>query len=641
MRLWMSLPRGLSPTTLLVSFLLIVGSAIFAIVFWHNWVARAETLARAERNITNLSNSLAQHASRTIEEADLLTSEIVERVENGAISTYQLERLNRHMAERVGAVSSIRELIVLSENGHWVASSLATLPRHNNADREYFKYHKEHLERVARVSSPILSRATGRWTILISRRVDNSDGTFGGVVAAAIDADYFQRFYNTLDIGQHGTISLMLRDGRLLVRRPFDAANLGKDISRRAFFNDGRADAPSGFTRTVSPFDGRTRLAAYQRLPEFPLLVWVALDEREVLAPWRQATRTDTIVATSILLLIAAFGFFTIAHLRNRQQLERAVRDSEQRYRLLANNAADIVVLLDFDGTRRYVSPSVVEMLGYTVEEYMASTVFDIAMPEQHAFLRAVFQLMSDGAERHRLEYQLRRKDGEYIWVETTFKLIHGEGPLDIGLIAVIRDISSRKAMEIELQDANTRLKSLAATDFLTGIANRRSFDLAIEQEGRRSARSRVPLSVLLIDIDNFKAYNDHFGHSRGDECLKQVAQALNRCTQRPGDLAARYGGEEFSLILPNTDEAGAEAVAQTARREIEALRLDHPESKFGIVTISVGVASRLPDSETTQEQLLDNADAALYRAKALGRNRVVLHSRIIQKKQGQLAQRL
>lgn len=627
------LPRGMSPTTLLAFFLFIVGSAIFTIVFLHNWDARKQALARAERNITNLSNSLAQHASRTLEEADLLISEIVERVENGAISTYQLERLNKHMAQRVGAVSAIRELSVLNENGDWLASSLAELPRHSNADRDYFQYHKEHLEASPRISAPLLSRSTGRSTILITRRVDNSDGSFGGVVAAAIDADYFQRFYNTFNIGEHGTISLLLRDGRLLIRRPFDAANLSKDITNRAFFKSGQAAATSGFTKIVSPFDGITRLAAYQQLPEFPVLVWVALEEKEVLAPWKKAALADAIVAAAMLGLITVFGLFTISHLRRKQQLERAVRDSERRYRLLADNAADIVVLVDFDGTRRYVSPSVTEMLGYTVEEYLASTAFDIAKPEQHAFLRAVLQLMSDGRERHRLEYQLRRKDGEYIWVETTFKLIQGESPEGRGLIAVIRDISNRKAMEIELQDANTRLKSLASTDFLTGIANRRSFDLAIEQESRRSERSSVPLSVLLIDIDNFKAYNDHFGHSRGDECLRQVAQALNRCTKRPGDLAARYGGEEFSLILPGTDEAGAGAVAECARREIEALKLEHPKSKFGVITISIGVASSVPNGKTAQEQFLKDADTALYRAKALGRNRVMLHSQIASKR--------
>ena len=151
------------------------------------------------------------------------------------------------MAERVRAVPPVRDLVVMDHNGDWLASSLAELPRHNNADREYFQYHKKHLERSPLISAPILSRSTGRWTILITRRVDNSDGSFGGVVAAAIDVGYFQRFYDTFDIGKNGTISLMLRDGRLLIRRPFDAANLGKDMSNRAFFKDGRAVRDIGF----------------------------------------------------------------------------------------------------------------------------------------------------------------------------------------------------------------------------------------------------------------------------------------------------------------------------------------------------------------------------------------------------------
>ena len=130
---------------------------------------------------------------------------------------------------------------------------------------------------------------------------------------------------------------------------------------------------------------------------------------------------------------------------------------------------------------------------------------------------------------------------------------------------------------------------------------------------------------LLLIDIDKFKPYNDQFGHSRGDECLRQVAQALNRCTKRPGDVAARYGGEEFAIILPETDEAGAAAVAETARREIAALKLEHPQSKIGIVTISVGCASIIPSIEVDKSDLLvQQADIALYRAKACGRNQAL-----------------
>jgi diguanylate cyclase (GGDEF)-like protein/PAS domain S-box-containing protein len=623
----MSLSKRISPVGLLVAFMLIVSTAIVAIVAWHNWNARRETLARAERNVTNLANSLAQHAARSIEEADLIVSEIVERVENGATSFHQLERLNRHMAERVRAVPPVRDLVVLDHNGYWLASSWRELATHNNADREYFQYHRDNLGRAPRIHPPILSRGTGRWTILISRRFENSDGTFAGVVLATIDTDYFQHFYDTFNIGKRGTISLLLRDGKLLVRHPYDPANFAKDISNSPFFHDGRADSPSGFFRNVSPYDGVTRLAAHQKLPEFPVIVWVALAEDEVLAPWRSAAWTDALVAGLTLVLIGALGTLTIFHLRRRQQLEEAMAESERRYRLLADNAADMVVLAEFDGTRIYVSPSVNEMLGYTPDEYLASNVFEISKPEDHRFLRTVFELMRDGSERQRLEYQLRCKDGNYIWVETTFKRLQRNPSGPGNVIAVVRDISSRKAMEMELQDANVRLRALASTDALTGIANRRSFDLALEQESRRCARSNLPLSVLLIDIDKFKAYNDHFGHSRGDVCLHQVAQALNRCTKRPGDVATRYGGEEFAIILPETDEAGAEAVAEAALQEIAALKLEHPESPFGMVTISVGFASVLPAEADEADQVVKRADMALYRAKGRGRNQAVAFS--------------
>ena len=623
----MSLSKRISPVGLLVAFMLIVSTAIVAIVAGHNWTARREVLVRAERNVSNLANSLAQHASRSIEEADLILSEIVERVENGATSFYQLDRLNRHMAERVRAVPPVRDLVVMDHNGYWLASSLRELAMYNNADREYFQYHKSNLSRAPRIQAPILSRAHGRWTIIITRRFDHSDGTFGGVVLATIDTEYFQNFYDTFNIGERGTISLLQRDGKLLIRRPFDASNMSKDISNSAFFRDGRADATAGFFRSVSPYDGVARLAAHQRLPEFPLIVWVALAEDEVLASWRAAAWTDALVAGLTLLLLGGLGTLTIIHLRRRQQLEKAMVESEHRYRLLADNAADMVVLAEFDGTRIYVSPSVTELLGYTTDEYLASNVFEISKPEDHRFLRTVFELMRDGAERQRLEYRLRRKDGQFIWVETTFKRVQGETLGTGRLIAVVRDISARKAMEMELQDANVRLNALASTDALTGIANRRTFDLAIEQESRRCERSGLPLSVLLIDIDKFKPYNDHFGHSRGDECLRQVAQALNRCTKRPGDVAARYGGEEFALILPETDEAGAAVVAEAARAEIAALKLEHPKSDLGMVTISVGFASAVAEADAVQIGLIENADMALYRAKASGRNRAVAFS--------------
>jgi diguanylate cyclase (GGDEF)-like protein len=183
-----------------------------------------------------------------------------------------------------------------------------------------------------------------------------------------------------------------------------------------------------------------------------------------------------------------------------------------------------------------------------------------------------------------------------------------------------------------ELLDANRRLEVLATQDQLTGLANRRRFDEVLEREVRRAAREGSPLSLLLIDLDHFKGYNDAYGHVAGDACLQAVCGALAQAVQRPGDMAARYGGEELAVVLPNTDEAGALQVAERLRARIEALALEHRASRFGHVTASIGVATAqgdgsgaLPGAAThgAAMALVEAADRALYRAKAAGRNGV------------------
>ncbi|HEX5338763.1 MAG TPA: diguanylate cyclase [Gallionella sp.] len=174
-----------------------------------------------------------------------------------------------------------------------------------------------------------------------------------------------------------------------------------------------------------------------------------------------------------------------------------------------------------------------------------------------------------------------------------------------------------------QLNAANSELQRLSMTDGLTGIANRRLFDESLVREWRRCGRIKKPLSVVLLDVDYFKKYNDEYGHQEGDDCLKLVAKEMARATPRPGDLVARYGGEEFALILAETDRDGARWVAERIRQQIGALNIPHSESSYQQVTISCGVASVIPSDELSAEQLLKSADVALYIAKEHGRNRV------------------
>ena len=175
-----------------------------------------------------------------------------------------------------------------------------------------------------------------------------------------------------------------------------------------------------------------------------------------------------------------------------------------------------------------------------------------------------------------------------------------------------------------QLEIANEQLERAASTDGLTGVANRRVFDERLDTEWRRCRRNSLPLSLLMIDIDHFKRFNDLHGHVAGDECLRRVAQTLSTTLARAADLVARYGGEEFVAILPETTEEQAALLAEELRRKIEELELDEL-SPAARITISVGVATEVPSKDRTADDVLRNADASLYTAKHSGRN--VVHS--------------
>lgn len=187
------------------------------------------------------------------------------------------------------------------------------------------------------------------------------------------------------------------------------------------------------------------------------------------------------------------------------------------------------------------------------------------------------------------------------------------------------QEMDCRKAREQELVVLTEKLHRLSVMDGLTGIANRRHFDEELARVWRRGQREASQVSLILVDIDHFKAFNDHYGHQLGDECLRRVAQVLAQSAKRPFDLVSRYGGEEFAVLLPETPKAGAEKLAEAMRKAVERINLGgvHAEDARR-VTISAGVAAAVPQSESEPASLIALADSCLYRAKREGRNRVV-----------------
>lgn len=193
---------------------------------------------------------------------------------------------------------------------------------------------------------------------------------------------------------------------------------------------------------------------------------------------------------------------------------------------------------------------------------------------------------------------------------------------MDRHCLVQITDVSMAVEREKQLREKTQELESQSYTDGLTGIANRRNFDSYLEDEFRRAKRSVTPLSLIMLDVDYFKNYNDNYGHQKGDQTLIQVASALSSVINRSGDLLARYGGEEFAAILSNTHAEGAYRMAEEMRSIVEAQAIEHGYSKVAkCITISLGVATLIPTLDSSPSRLIDAADRALYQAKASGRN--------------------
>ena len=231
------------------------------------------------------------------------------------------------------------------------------------------------------------------------------------------------------------------------------------------------------------------------------------------------------------------------------------------------------------------------------------------------------------GTTRVDLDIELEITKGKRTHFLLTGTPLYGLTNEIIGIVVQFKDITKRKNYEKAIEKANIKLKKLSTIDGLTQLANRRVFDETLQKEWQRMRRSQQPLSVILSDIDFFKRYNDTYGHQKGDDCLKTVAESIKNCVLRPADLAARYGGEEFVIILPDTPSKGAFHVAETIRDAVLSMKMEHAGSEVNdFVSLSLGVATLIPPKDGGKaEELVKIADEALYVSKNAGRNMVTV----------------
>ncbi|MBO9535564.1 sensor domain-containing diguanylate cyclase [Herbaspirillum sp.] len=492
-------------STYVLCLVIIICTALLWIEIWNAWQARKTQLKETYAAVNNVSYALAQHANQTFKEADIVLAGVSERIRYDGLGPAALDRLHLMFASAVQNLPALDGIFVYNETGEQLVTSRQALQaQFNNADREYFQYHRDHPDFMPHIGPPVFSRGTKKWIFTISRRIDKADGSFGGVVLATLDVASFQKFYDQFEIGSEGAILLGLMNGTALYRRPFTEDAIGRDLSNTQIYRTLISQKNASIVTIKSSVDGVVRFNSFRRVDDYPLFVVAAMSKDEALAEWVGDTLMRGIFIFTGIILVLLFGNRLIFNINRRELAEQKVLDAKKKQ-----------------------------------------------------------------------------------------------------------------------EELNRILSQLAMQDGLTGLANRRHFDQSLATEMNRARREDTCMSLLMIDVDFFKRYNDRYGHQCGDDCLKKVAGTLQACLQRPGDIAARYGGEEFAVILPECDTEGAKNLAARICQSVRDLHLEHEDSPGKVVTVSIGVAtvcSPLPTADANE--LLRAADAALYESKTGGRDR-------------------
>ncbi len=334
----------------------------------------------------------------------------------------------------------------------------------------------------------------------------------------------------------------------------------------------------------------------------------------------RRASFAQELIIVSIIvsmLVILAMGYL---YLTTRRAL-RATIESERRYRVLIDSSPDAVAVHQ-DGHVVFANPACTTLMGVSQTSQLVGQPIMKFVPAHFAEVVAAraYNAMKEN-EVGKLDEQFVRPDGTVIDVEVTAIGIPYQGKPAV--LIICRDIGVRKEAERKLTEANLLLERLSKLDGLTGIPNRRSLDEQLVSAWDRSRQACEPLAVILLDVDSFKEYNDHYGHQAGDTCLQMIASVVESEARKARGTAFRYGGEEFAVLLPGCDSRSGKSVADQIRRSVEECAIPHEGvADEAVVTISVGVASAL--NYEGLEPWVQAADQALYQAKKQGRNSTV-----------------
>jgi len=502
----------------------------------------------------------------------------------------------------------IFDISVADRDGNVIASTHPETGR-NVASRPYFSACRNN----AGAAPAVTANATpdGHWEIRFCRRLDTTDGTFNGVAMLSVDPDYFTSAYDDSVLGEHGVLGLIDADGRFLVRRTGDRISWGKSSGNLLGI---LGDDPDS-RLLVDPWDGVERYTNARRLYGFPLAVVAGLSKAEQLGVFHKRERKYLwIAATASIFLLAVTAMLTRMSWQLAKSRKRTRKDQETYYAASTASLDAVFVLRAVYESRDAITDFVLDnvndrgarMFGRTKDELLGKRLRQL-LPQArtNGLLDELAQVARTGTV-HEVEWKNDMPGVQAIWLYRQIVRVED------GVVAIVRDITERK-------QAEERISHMAHHDALTGLPNRTLLEDRIRQAMLHAQRAGRCVTVVFMDLDNFKLINDSLGHKAGDELLKTVAARMVQCV-RQTDTVMRLGGDEFVIVLADQSEQ-MEAITPTLQKLREAIAEPiHIGGQTLEVTSSMGLAI-YPADGADSDTLLMNADAAMYQAKAMGRN--------------------
>jgi diguanylate cyclase (GGDEF)-like protein len=599
---------------------IILGFALIAL-FWGAvefdlWRERTRAESAAQSTTSNLARVFESQIFGAVRTGDRMM-----RALQRAATQQTLAAEFQHWAAHVNEFGSmVVQLSMTDATGNLIASSTGSLAAPVNiADREHFVAHRDGGDQLF-ISKPVLGRASGKWSVQLSRGYRDHLGEFAGVLVVSLSAEKLSAFYESIDLGPDGAVLLVGFDGIVRASAGFKIDAVGTLNPETQLLRRARV-APEGQFTTRGSLDGVARISSYRTLNGYPLVISVGQAEHYVFGDYWRNRYVYRAVATALTMLILLGIVIGVRHRRRLAQAQRELHASETRARekskeleLTLDHMNQGIMVVDTDRTVSLINRQVIKLLGLPEDLLGRRPKFD----EVLAYQRASGEFNDDRAvvdpnvrsfiERGGISpelglYERVRPNGTVLEVRS-IELPNG------GFLRTFTDITERRR-------SADKIAHMAHHDPLTGLANRVLLRDRVENALARQRRHGESFALMLIDLDRFKEVNDTLGHATGDQLLRHVAQRLRSCV-REIDTVARLGGDEFAILQVSTENRGsAEALAHRIIEVVSApYALGETQAAIGA---SIGIARSHDAPEA--EQLFHNADLALYRVKAEGRN--------------------